>query len=85
MESYTPLLMTLLGVVLGAMLTWLIGRAQWPRLLRRLKDAVIRREHVSLEEEFLMTHILAEKIEKPEISFAISPGGAMIAEWLSRR
>lgn len=36
-----------------------------------------------------MTQLLAEKIQdanfKPDIIFAVCPGGAMIAEWLSRR
>lgn len=58
-------------------------------LLRRLRDMLRSKERVSINEEFRMTQLLAEKIKKanyvPDVIFAIFPGGAMVAEWLSRR
>jgi hypoxanthine phosphoribosyltransferase len=47
-------------------------------------------EHVTLSEEFLMTALLATKLVSggwgnPDVIFAVSPGGCMVAEWLSRR
>jgi len=93
MEVWLALLIGFVSIVIGGVLTWIIGRAigkiQQIELLRKLRDAVIEREHVSLNEEFLMTQLLAEKIQeadfKPDVIFAVCPGGAMIAEWLSRR
>lgn len=89
MEIWLTFLIVMVSIVLGGLLTWIIGKAQQTPLLRRLRDALIDREHVSMNEEFLMTQLLAEKIQKanfiPDVIFAICPGGAMIAEWLSRR
>jgi len=89
MEIWLALLIAMVSVVVGGLLTWIIGKAQQAYLLRRLRDTVINREHVSVNEEFLMTQLLADKIQeanfKPDIIFAVCPGGAMIAEWLSRR
>ena len=89
METCESLLLALFSVVLGGILTWVIGKAELSYLLRRLKDAVTNREYVSLNEELIMTEMLSGKIQrsgyKPDVIFAISPGGGMIAEWLSRR
>ncbi len=88
MSALSILLTTLIGVVAGASLAWIIGYSQQNSLWGRLRNALMDKRHVSLNEELLMTRMLAEKIRgadfKPEIIFAISPGGAMIAEWLSR-
>jgi len=93
MEIWLVLLIAVVSIVIGALLTWFIGKKlgkiHQAELLKKLRDAVLDREHVSLNEEFLMTELLAEKLSKanfkPDIIFAICPGGAMIAEWLSRR
>ena len=88
MEIWLALLIMMVSVVVGGLLTWIIGKAQQIHLLRKLRDAVIDRERVSVSEEFLMTQMLAEKIQEanmPDVIFAVCPGGAMIAEWLSRR
>lgn len=89
MEIWLILLIAMVSVVVGGLLTWIIGKAQQVHLLYKLRDAVIDREQVSVNEEFLMTQLLAEKIQKadymPDVIFAVCPGGAMIAEWLSRR
>ncbi len=89
MQIWITVLIAVLSVAVGGLLTWIFGRIQQIRLLHDLRDAVIAREHVSVNEEFLMTRLLAETIQKedyvPDVIFAISPGGAMIAEWLARR
>ncbi len=89
MGIWLALLIALVSVVVGGLLTWVISRISEIRLIHKLRDAVIDRERVSINEEFLMTQMLAEKIQKdeyqPNIIFAVCPGGAMIAEWLSRR
>jgi len=89
MEIWLALLIMIVSVVVGGLLTWIIGKAQQAHLLHKLRDAVIDRERVSVNEEFLMTQLLSEKIQKdeyePNVIFAVYPGGAMIAEWLSRR
>jgi hypoxanthine phosphoribosyltransferase len=89
METWLALLIAMVSVVLGGLLTWVIGKAQLVYLLQRLTDMVMDRERVSVNEEFVMTQILSEKIKDsayvPDLIFAICPGGGMIAEWLSRR
>lgn len=95
MEIWLAILMTLVGIVAGALLTWLIGKKlgeiQQNVLLEKLRNAILDREHISVNEEYLMTELLAKKIRdknaeyKPDVIFAVCPGGAMIAEWLSRR
>lgn len=93
MEIWHTLLIAMVSVVVGGLLTWIIGKylgeIQQKELLKKLQDAVIDREHVSVNEELLMTQLLAEKIRdtnfKPDVIFAICPGGAMISEWLSQR
>jgi hypoxanthine phosphoribosyltransferase len=80
------------GVIAGAIFTWIIGWIQniitQERLLKKMQHAVFDREQISVSEEFLMTRLLAKKIQednfKPDVIFALCPGGAMIAEWLSR-
>ena len=66
-----------------------VGEIRQIELLKKLQDTVLDREHISVNEEFLMTRLLAEKLQdakyKPDVIFAVCPGGAMIAEWLSRR
>ena len=62
----------------------------WSSLVNELKDALRHRERVSLGEELLMAGMLAESIRrrrwgKPDLIFAVSPGGEMVAAWLSRR
>lgn len=75
---------TILGVLLGACVTWIVGYVQW----RRLRNVIMDRHNVCLNEEFLMSQMLAKQITKsgfkPDIIFAISPGGGMIADWLAR-
>ncbi len=89
MGIWDTVLITFAGVILGAVLSWLIQRYSEYHLLRRLKDTVKDRQHVSLSEEFLLTRVLAKKIRsdgfEPRVIFAVVPGGAMVAEWLSRR
>ncbi|MHC4206033.1 MAG: phosphoribosyltransferase family protein [Planctomycetota bacterium] len=93
MEIWLVLLIAAVSIVIGGLLTWIIGKKlgeiQQTELLNKLKDAVLDREFVSVNEEFLMTQLLAEKIQdakfKPDVIIAVCPGGAMIAEWLSRR
>jgi hypoxanthine phosphoribosyltransferase len=93
MGLWTSLLIMIVGVCLGGLFTWYIGiilsRRQKKELANMLHKSVIEREHVTLNEELLMTQLLAEKIQeawcKPDIIVAICPGGAMISEWLSRR
>ena len=77
------------GAFLGGLPTWFFSKKLQGNLLYRIKEALKDRRHVCLNEEFLMTEMLAKKIQqdyyKPEVIFAICPGGAMISEWLSRR
>jgi len=89
MRDWSTLLATLVGVSLGGILTWTIGKIQQKDFLRRVKNALRDRWHVSLDEEFLMTQLLGQQMRtaayKPDVIFGVSPGGMMIAEWLSRR
>lgn len=89
MNDWNILFGLLAGVALGGLFTWIIGKYQSRKLLRNLKNALMDKSHVSLNEEFLMTQMLGEKIKKagfkPDVIFSICPGGSMIAEWLSRR
>jgi hypoxanthine phosphoribosyltransferase len=89
MGIWQSLLIAVVGAALGIVGRWLIGIWERAILLRKLKNAMLNRERVSLNEEFLMTRLLAQKIRKdkfsPDVIFGICPGGAMIAEWLSRR
>ena len=89
MGIWHSLLITILGAVIGVLGKWLIDIRERAILLRKLKNAMLDREHVSVNEEFLMTQLLSGEIQKadatPDVIFAICPGGAMIAEWLSRR
>jgi hypoxanthine phosphoribosyltransferase len=79
---------SLVSVILGAALAWWIGRQQQPQLLAKLKDVLKDRWRVGLTEEFALSQLLAEKIAadkfRPDVIFAISPGGGMVAEWLER-
>jgi hypoxanthine phosphoribosyltransferase len=88
-EIWLALSIAMVSVVVGGLLTWTIGKNQQHHLIRRLKDMVLRRERVSVNEDFRMTQLLAEHIQKanyvPNFIFAICLGGAMVAEWLSRR
>lgn len=88
MSALAILLTTVMGIVVGACLTWIIGYTQQNSLWRRLRNVLVDKRHVCLNEQFLMTRMLGENIEvsgfKPDAIFAISPGGGMIAEWLSR-
>jgi membrane protein DedA with SNARE-associated domain len=54
------LIAVLVGAILGAGSTWIIGKVHTEDLLRRLMDALRDRWHVSLEEEFLMTQLLRQ-------------------------
>lgn len=89
MSVLNTVITVVISAVLGGIITWCVNRRQLGRLIRMLKDAIFNREHVSLNEEFVMTQMLAENIRKadfdPDFIFAIYPGGAMVAEWLSRR
>jgi hypothetical protein len=89
MGIWLAVLVAMVSVIVGGLLTWINGKVQQINLLRKLRDAVIDRERISVGEEFLMTQMLAEKIQqeadKADVIFAVCPGGAMIAEWLSRR
>ncbi len=89
MEIWLALLIAMVSIGFGGLLTWIIGKAQLHHLLRRLRDMLCFKEQVSINEEFRMTQLLAEKIQKanyvPDVIFAVFPGGAMVAEWLSRR
>lgn len=92
MGIWLNILIAVAGVIAGAILTWLIGWMQGKiaqeMLLKKIQNAVFDREQVSISEEFLMTRLLAKKIQednfKPDVIFAVCPGGAMVAEWLSR-
>lgn len=79
---------TLMGVALGASFTWILGYHQLEVLWRRLRTVIMDRHHVCLNEEFLLSQMLAQKIRdahfSPDVIFGISPGGGMIAEWLAR-
>jgi len=82
------ILTSILGVILGAGLTWVIGYVQQGELWRRLRNVILDKHHLSLNEEFLLSQMLADKIAKsgfkPDTILAVSPGGGMIAEWLAR-
>jgi len=83
------LLCALVGVILGGLLSWWLQGRYATDLLARLKDAVQDRQHVSLGEQFLLTRLLAGRMTAnsyvPDVIFGLAPGGAMVAEWLSRR
>lgn len=87
MEVWIGLGIGSLCIAFGGLLTWAIGKVQQSHLVRELRDVLHDRQHVSLNEEFLMAQILAKKIRKadslPDVIFAVSPGGLMIGEWLS--
>lgn len=89
MEIWMVVIITLAGVVLGAVVSAVWEWRSHIHLLRRLDDALRNKRHVCLNEQFLLTEALSRKIRaakyKPDIIFAVSPGGAMVAEWLSRR
>jgi len=80
----------ILALGIGALISYLLGQRQTTDLMHRIRDALLNKSHVSLEEEFVMTALLAEKLKaecwgKPSVIFAVTPGGCMVAEWLSRR
>jgi hypoxanthine phosphoribosyltransferase len=89
MRDWSTLLAALVGALVGGILTWVIGKIQLRDFLRRLEDTLRDRWHVSLDDEFLMTQLLGQQMRtagyKPDVIFAVCPGGMMIAEWLSRR
>jgi len=89
MRIWIAILIMMVGVVLGGLVTWIIGKTQLHHLIRRLVEMLRFKERVSINEEFRMTQVLAKKIQdaefKPDVIFAVFPGGAMVAEWLSRR
>lgn len=89
MGTYITLLVALVSICIGGLLTWFIGKVQQHHLLRRLMNMVLRKERVSVNEEFRMTQLLAGQVQKadymPDVIFAVCPGGAMLAEWLSLR
>ncbi len=78
------------GVVIGGLLTW-FGKRVYARLLTTVRTWFLNKYYVSLEEEFSMAKALADEIasdqdwKRPDLIFAVSPGGGMVAEWLSRR
>lgn len=88
MEIWITIVGAMLCIGVGALLSWIIENRSHAKLLRRLKDDKDR-THVSLSEEFLLTEMLAKHIQDagyaPEVIFAVSPGGSMVGEWLSRR
>ena len=43
----------IMGIIIGGLLTWIIGRRQSATLFHRLRDVIMDREHVSLREEYL--------------------------------
>jgi len=82
----------LLSVLVGVLslgIGYLLSRYQNRELIRTATQVLRPFESVSLRDEFHMTHILAARIRAdsflPDIIVAISPGGSMIGEWLSRR
>ena len=80
----------ILGGALGGAVTWLVDQMRMRQRVRRLLDMFEKVERVTLNEEFMMTALLATKLVsggwgKPDVIFAVSPGGNMVAEWLSRR
>ena len=89
METLMTLLAAAAGVILGGVLTWVIGKLQQTQLIRKLRNLWANAREIGLNEELLMTELLAEKIQQadfhPDVIIAVSPGGEMIAEWLSRR
>lgn len=89
MENFSTLLVVMISVLFGGLLTWVVSEVQQRKFLYKIREALKDRRHVCLNEEFLMTEMLAKKIQKagyaPDVIFAICPGGAMIAEWLSRQ
>jgi len=85
---YSAILSVLLGAALGACVTWIIGYLQQGMLWRRLRAVIMDRHHICINEEFLLTRMVSERIKKagfnPDVIFAIIPGGGMIADWLAR-
>ncbi len=91
------------SLALGVLATWGFGRVQQLELLKKqaelralltrkleqLADILRGRKRVSLQEEFLMTQLLGQKLKSeyymPDVIFAVVPGGLMISDWLSRR
>lgn len=53
MEIWIVLLIAMVGIVVGGLLTWIIGKVQGKiqqtELLNNLRDAVLHREHVVCE------------------------------------
>ena len=89
MRDWVSFANIVLGVVLGGIATWLIGQLQLRVLIRTIRDAFRNKMRISLGEQLLMTRIIADMVRHefglPDVIFAISPGGGMVAEWLARR
>jgi hypoxanthine phosphoribosyltransferase len=67
---------------------YFLSRYQSRQLIKKARQFLLQYEAISLRDEFHMTHILASKIRSesfhPDLIIAITPGGSMIGEWLSR-
>jgi len=78
----------LIGIV-SIGIGYLVSRHQNIELIKAAKQLLRASVPISLRDEFHMTHILADYIQKdsfrPDLIVAVAPGGAMIGEWLSRR
>jgi len=86
------LLNALIGVIIGVIslgIGYLFSRQQSKELVKTAKEILRSFEVISLRDEFYMTHILAGQIRSnsffPDLIIAITPGGGMVGEWLSRR
>ncbi len=86
MDGVLPsILISAVSLGVGYFISWCQNRD----LIRTATKLLRPFEAISLRDEFYMTHILASQIRgasfSPDIILAITPGGSMIGEWLSRR
>jgi hypoxanthine phosphoribosyltransferase len=85
----SELLLNLLIGIASLGIGYLVSRYQSKELIKAAIQILRPFEAISLRDEFHMTHILALRIQSksffPDLIVAITPGGTMIGEWLSRR
>ena len=84
-EFVASIVISIVSLIIGYVISQYQDKNTQKSLVKLLRPF----EKITLKDEYYMTHILSELIKKkkfiPDIIVALTPGGSMIGEWLSRR